>query len=235
MSSFSEIKKGVYWFDGWDKKLTAGFSGREYPRDAYTAFLKELELSGSKLVTLNQVHSANIIHVRNDFGQNKPSADGMLTTERNIALGIWTADCVPVYFFDPKHQVIGICHAGWKGTHFGIAEKMVQAMRQNFESLAEEIQVIMGPYIHRCCYEVGDEFAEIFPKAYKRKDKRSKGFMDLGAEISLRLMDEGVLKKNIQDTDLCTVCKNKKFYSYRAEPKTTERILSVISLKVKNN
>jgi YfiH family protein len=231
MSSFSEVKKGVYLLEGMGKKVVAGFSGREYPKEASAAFLKELKIADFKFFTLKQIHSANIVRVRSDHGQHKPSADGMLTTDKKVILGIWTADCVPVYYYDPKHEIIGLCHAGWKGTHFGIAEKMIQAMVQNFESNASEILVTMGPYIHPCCYEVGEEFSEIFPKSYKRKDKRSKGFMDLGAEIRKRLMSEGVLKKNIQDTEICTVCKKSKFYSYRAEPKTTERILSVISFK----
>lgn len=231
MIVFSEVKKGVYSLEAMGKKVIAGFSGREYPRDAAPAFLKELKIGGYKLATLKQIHSANIVRVRSDYGPHKPSADGMLTTEKKVSLGILTADCVPVYYHDPKREVIGICHAGWKGTHFGIAEKMIQAMQQNFESSPKEILVTLGPYIHPCCYEVGDEFAEIFPESYKRKEKRAKGFMDLGAEIRRRLLAEGVLGKNVRDTEICTMCKNSKFYSYRAEPKTSERILSVITFK----
>jgi YfiH family protein len=79
------------------------------------------------LISINQVHSADVIHVTGPLAE-RPRADGMVTATPGIALGVLTADCQPVLFADPEAGVIGAAHAGWRGTRDGVLEATVEAM-----------------------------------------------------------------------------------------------------------
>ncbi|HTL46584.1 MAG TPA: peptidoglycan editing factor PgeF [Verrucomicrobiae bacterium] len=223
---------GIYQLDCFDG-VTLGFSGREFDLNRRDEFLKGLSIAAEDLVLLRQVHSANLVLVT---AEKKPGrdcpADGMLTRVPGIALGILTADCVPIFFWDPARKAVGIAHAGWRGVYQGIAKKTVQAFRQNFLSRSEDIRVAIGPAIRKCCYEVGHEFEDFFPEFYARpKEEGHNGVMDLVAAVRNDLLAEGITGGHIHDTGLCTACQNEEFYSYRREKETPERILSVICLR----
>ena len=226
--------EGIYALDCFGPQVTAGFSGREFDAARRSDFLKLAGFAPEKLVLLKQVHSANIVLVSSCYRPGKETqADGMITQIPGVALGILTADCVPVFFCDLSKGVVGITHAGWRGIHHGIIRKMAQAFKQNFMSRSEDIQVAFGPAARKCCYEVGYEFAHIFPDFYSAKAelKSHKGCMDLIGAIVRELEDEGVRADQIFDSKKCTCCQNDKYFSYRADHGTSERILSVISLK----
>ena len=90
-----------------------------------------------------------------------------MTNEKNVTLLILVADCLPVFFYDPVHQAIGLAHAGWRGTVTHIAPKTLLAMSEAYGTQPAEVKVALGPSIGACCYEVGQEvkgqFDEIFP------------------------------------------------------------------------
>lgn len=227
--------KGVHLLECFGNEICAGYSGRSFDSSRRDEFLNKLHLDPQKLTLVNQVHSANICLVSKDYHpQRTTAADGLITATPGAVLGILTADCVPVFFYDADKKVAGLAHAGWRGIHHGIVRKMVQAFKQNFMSLAEDIQVAIGPAMRKCCYEVGDEFSEIFPDFYSETavSKLShKGHMDLGAAIFHDLKIEGVDAGQVYDSGACTNCKNDEFFSYRADAGTPERILSVICIK----
>ena len=227
---------GVYRLDFFGDKVLAVFSGRRFPADRRPAFLKALGLKPKQLFLLKQIHSANLIRIREgQSNQEVMSADGMLTSQAGAGLGILTADCVPVFFWDPERRAAAIVHAGWRGTYQGIAAKMVQAFRQNFASRSGEIRVILGPAIRECCYEVGEEFAEMFPDFYRSgregfRSKQASGRMDLAGALNRQLAQEGILPENVFDTGICTYCSKERLFSARRESGTSERILSVIRI-----
>lgn len=227
--------KGVHRIHCFDSHVSAAFSGRQFDATKRGDFLHELHLDPDKLVLLKQVHSANICLVSESHQPGTATAaDGMICATPGMVLGILTADCVPVFFSDEKKCVVGIAHAGWRGIHHGIVRKMVQAFKQNFMSNTEDILVAFGPAARKCCYEVGDEFSEIFPDFYsasKVPSRSHKGHMDLIAAITYELQTEGIRADQITDSGQCTYCQNDEYYSYRADSGTKERILSVISLK----
>jgi hypothetical protein len=146
-----------------------------------------------------------------------------------LVLGVRTADCVPVFFWDAVNRVAGIAHGGWKGVKDGIINQMLKIFEKKCGTKMGDLRIAIGPSIRKCCYEVGNEFLGYFPGFYKGKDA-SKGRLDLVGVIKSRLLKRGVLESHIQDTGLCTVCENKKFFSYRMEAQTPERILSVICI-----
>ncbi|MBI3313801.1 MAG: peptidoglycan editing factor PgeF [Candidatus Omnitrophica bacterium] len=229
---------GVYTLDIFGPEVTAAFSGREFSNLRRHEFLHSAGVDGSDFVTLQQIHSANLVLIDSDMkGEKLFQADGMLTQIPGKVLGVLTADCVPVFFWDPEKKVAAIVHAGWRGTYHEIATKMAQALRQNFACRTTSIQVALGPSIRKCCYHVGSEFGEMFTGFYYPSedkiatDGKAHGNMDLIGAITDQLVGEGIPVANIHDTEICTVCDNDRFFSYRKEGGTEDRILSIIQIK----
>lgn len=226
----SPDKIGVYLLDCFGTSVIAGFSGREYTKDIYPQFLADCRAS-KKFAILKQVHGADIVFVD---GKTLPSpdfqADALITQTPGITLGIQTADCIPVFYWDPKHKAAGLAHAGWRGLHAGIVEKTLRQMNARFGTSANDLQIAFGPSNRLCCYEVGEEFASYFPEQYHTGYKGSaKGHVDLIARAAKVLTGEGVEEKNIFDTGICTACSNGRFFSARKE-NTENRILSILQI-----
>lgn len=222
---------GVYKIDFFGEQVAAAFSGRIFGNNRRQDFVACLGIHPENLVTLKQVHSANIVRVS---VSNRPSdqcqADGLITQMPGIALGVLTADCAPVFFYDPVNKVVGLAHAGWKGIVQEMIVKMVQAFKHNYRSNSRELLVAVGPMIHKCCYEVGDEFKDFLGEFYEKKTGMLKGRVDLNLAVHDQLSREGIPAQNIFDSKICTCCSHSEFYSVRALNATDERILSVISM-----
>ncbi|RFB19140.1 peptidoglycan editing factor PgeF [Bacillus sp. HNG] len=162
--------------------------------------------------------------------------DGLYTDEKNILLTLCFADCVPLYFFAPSKQLIGIAHAGWKGTVQDIAGEMVRAW--GIEDVSpNEIQAIIGPSIGKCCYIV-DDYVMNFVKDLDNVD--SKPFEKIGdnqyrlelKELNYQLLVRaGIPPENIQVSSYCTSCENHLFFSHRRDNGKTGRMMSFIGLK----
>lgn len=218
---------GVHTVSGLQGDVTAAYSGREFSNGRYRAFLDKAGIEAASLVKLKQVHGAGLVRVSGDK-QPGPDcqADGMVTDTPGVTLGIRTADCVPVFCWDPDKRVVGLAHAGWRGVHHAIVEKLVLAVVQNFRSQVGSLQIAFGPAIRKCCYAVGEEFAEHFPEFYDAKT----GHMDLIAAVTAQVKSCGVSTEHIFDSGFCTVCDNDRFFSARAEKGTAQRMLSVIQI-----
>ncbi len=122
-----------------------------------------LGVQPEKLVTLYQVHSPDVLTIDATTElQNRVKADAMVTRTPGIALGILTADCVPILFSDPINKVIGAAHSGWKGTQGNIAGNVISQMIA-IGATRENICVAIGPAIQQASYEVGPEFPSHFP------------------------------------------------------------------------
>lgn len=117
---------------------------------------------GATLVTLHQVHSAEVVTITHAFADaDRPRADGMVTDRPGLALGILAADCAPVLFADTAAGVIGAAHAGWRGALYGVCANVVAAM-EVLGARRERIAAAIGPCIARRSYEVDDAFAARF-------------------------------------------------------------------------
>lgn len=183
------------------------------------------------VLTIRQVHGNKII-VAARSATRRPvaleDADGILTDRRDLALAVRTADCLSVFLYDPRQEVIGLVHAGWRGTQQQIVPKAVTLMRKQWKSNPRDLQVAFGPAIHSCCYRVGASFLEYFPK---ETVKRKQGyFFDLPAANKNQLIGSGVSERNILDCAVCTHCETECF-SYRREGDAAGRMISLMMLK----
>lgn len=228
--TLQENPPGIYRIEGLGEGVRAAFTSRVYDNARRYEFLRELSLQPENLVMVKQVHGSEVVVVdRPDPVLLETTADGIISKTPGLVLAVRTADCVPVYFWDPVQKVAGIAHGGWKGVKTGIINQMLKAFEKAFGSRMADLRIAVGPSIRKCCYEVGNEFLGYFPGFYRGKDK-AKGYLDLVGVIKARLIKRGIPAGQIYDTGLCTVCENKKFFSYRVESQTRERMLSAISI-----
>jgi polyphenol oxidase len=221
-------KKGIYLIPFSSRQVIAAYSGREYPFSQRDTFLKDLSIAPSSLRLVKQVHGDVIITpCEGDTGT--PEGDGLIATDSGMTIGILTADCIPVFFWDAVQGIGALAHAGWRGLKAEIIPKMIRQLRADFETRPSTLQMAFGPAIRKCCYEVGEEFKEIFPEYYE-KTGSSKAHIDLIAIARDQAVREGVPAPLIMDSGICTSCQNGRFFSARKD-KSPERILSILHIK----
>lgn len=162
--------------------------------------------------------------------------DGLYTTEKNILLTLCYADCVPLYFFAPSKQIIGIAHAGWKGTVQDIAGEMIRAW--GHEGVKPDgIQAVIGPAIGKCCYIVDDYVINFVKNLDKIESKPYEIVSDNQYRLDLKelnyqlMVRAGIPPENIQVSSYCTSCENQKFFSHRRDAGKTGRMMSFIGFK----
>ena len=151
--------------DGLYASLNCGFGSDDAPAlvEANRArAMALLDLPAAALVTVHQIHSADVSIVERPWSRSEnPKADALVTDRPGVALGILTADCVPILFADIEAGVIGAAHSGWKGTRDGISAATVAAM-ERLGARPDRIHAAIGPAIQQASYEVGPEFPERF-------------------------------------------------------------------------
>ena len=195
-----------------------------------------MQVAPEALVTVHQVHSADVIPVHAPLA-DRPRADAMVTATPGLALGVLTADCQPVLFADTQAGVIGAAHAGWRGALDGVLEATVDAM-EALGARRASIAAVIGPSISQRAYEVGPEFLDTFLDAapdYARFFAGGNGdrlHFDLPGFGLHRLRQAGV--GQAEWTRHCTYSDASRFYSYRRSTHAQEadygRLISVIRL-----
>lgn len=189
-----------------------------------------------------QVHDTQVMLVnRKDSGSGSASMetalkgiDGILTKETGVLLTAFFADCIPLYFFDPVDKIIGIAHAGWKGTVGGIANEMVLAFKKQGSKL-ENILVAIGPGISQKHYEVDMRVYNAIDGRYREKVlvpiEKNRFLLDLKKLNNEMLLQSGILRHNIDVTNFCTYEDEALFYSYRRDQGKTGRMLGFIGFR----
>ncbi len=202
--------------------------------------MEMMQIESDNLRTLYQVHSADVLVIEeSDPFKTRPKADAMVTKIPGLALGILTADCVPILFADVENGVIAAAHSGWKGTVSDIGRNVVEAM----EGLGAEranIRVAIGPAIAQASYEVGPEFPGPFLDLDPSSDrffipsvKPGHHMFDLKGFVHSRIDRLNVAAIDMLNNDTCA--EEDLFYSYRRMTKRGEadygRQLSAIALQ----
>lgn len=205
--------------------------------------LTALGLPQTALRTVYQVHGRTVITVTGAAPPDpRPEADALVTATPGIALGILTADCVPILFADHGAQIIGAAHAGWKGALSGVAEATIDKMVV-LGARRGAIAAVLGPSIGAESYEVGADFPAPFLSGDSRSSARSNEWFrpsvrpghhmfDLGGYLEDRLRRAGV--GTVERIRVDTCAQEDRFFSYRRSTLRGEpdygRELSVIAL-----
>lgn len=209
--------EGVY------ESLNCGYGSddaRENIDKNRTHVATSLGINPAQLISLHQVHSADVVTVDKIWKeQDKPKADGFVTATPGIGLGILTADCTPVLFADRIEPVIGAAHAGWRGALAGVTSAVIDAMIA-LGARRENIMAAIGPTISQENYEVGPELRDSFlaqdtenEKFFIPSQKAGHLMFDLPAYVENLLHKQGI--HMVENMALCTYADDTRFFSYR--------------------
>ena len=160
-------KTDIYPLSWFGEGILAAFSGRWYDARHRDDFLQAVGIKKEHLKLPKQEHTdrVGILTAEEDHDLTS-SMDALLTDQSDIALGILTADCIPVFVAAPSEGVVGLIHAGWRGLKKGIIKKAIGLAQDRWHLPGSKIKVALGPAIRSCCYTVSAEFADYFPRHY---------------------------------------------------------------------
>lgn len=167
--------------------------------------VEALGFAWEQLWRVEQVHGAEVELVPGRLGQMAAGADGLLTAEPGVLLGIYVADCAAVYLADRRTGALGLVHSGRKGTEEGIVARALGRMREEFGTETRDVEAAISPCIRPPLYEV-----------------------DIAAEIGRQMRKAGVPGESIADSAACTGQAVGEFYSYRVEKGKTGRMLALL-------
>ena len=220
------------------------FSGDNVEHQSENLNLLKKKLNSTDLIIPFQTHGTEIGIINEDFIQKNfaeradllNGVDALITKEPNVCIGVTTADCVPLIFYDPQLEVIAVAHAGWRGTCGRIAEKVVKRMQEEFVSHPQHINVVIGPSISGTVYNVGNELIDNFssagfPVAEIFNTNNELIYLDLWRANQWLLESMGVPADHIQISEICTYTQHEKFFSARRLGLKSGRMLSAIMLK----
>ncbi len=184
---------------------------------------------------LKQIHSDKVFSYKLNCSEfNNNEGDAIVTKEKEVIIGVFTADCVPVILVDDEKGVSAAVHSGWRGTFESITLKTVQKMKDEYGCRSENIKVFIGPHIRKCCYEVSEELKEKFLRKKTNIDPDilfSDRNLNLEACIEQDLKDCDIKDENINSLNLCTYCcESIKLHSYRKSEGAYGRMFAFVIL-----
>ncbi|WP_455473819.1 peptidoglycan editing factor PgeF [Bartonella sp. B30(2025)] len=190
------------------------------------------------LITVDQIHSCEVVVVHQAFPGKPPKADALVTTTKNLVIGVLTADCGPILFSDPQAGVIAAAHAGWRGSLDGIVEKTISVMEEQ-GAKRQSITAVLGPCLGPCHYEVTSEFYDQFLNCNSKFQKyffKTDQVNCFSFNLWTFIMDQLTKAKvNASCVKLCTYQDEQRFFSYRRATHRKEpdygRQISAIVLK----
>jgi len=178
-------------------------------------------LTKKAIVSMSQIHSTNI-EVVNNKKLVYSNTDGIFSCNKNYALQVKTADCLPIFFIHENENIFGVIHAGWKGLKNGIISKSTKLLNSHINNL-NEIKAFIGPSISQKNYEVKNEFIDYFGNEFI-ENIEDKFFCNLKSVASSQLQKLGI--ENVIDCNQCTY-ENENYHSYRRN-KTSKRMIGLI-------
>ncbi len=212
--------------------------GNEQVLKNWTILSDAFGIPVANFCTVHQVHEDGILIIDDstDFSTMQNSDyDAIITNRPGLAVGVKTADCVPIFLFDRVQNAIGVVHAGWRGTAKRIAAKTVGRIMEMFSTKAEDLIAAVGPSIGRCCYEVDrvvrDAMKDDAAMVFTTSNHRDHWMCDLTRANRLQILDAGVPPANIVEAGICTSCHRDTFFSHRGEGGRTGRQFSFLMIR----
>jgi polyphenol oxidase len=188
------------------------------------AFARTLGLDGVPLTMIGSVHGADVARV-DEPRESVDDVDALVTDQAGVAIFATYADCYPIVLWDPEKHAAGLVHAGWRGTHAGVARAAITFMREEFG--CRFIRAGIGPGICGRCYEVGEEVAARFDARFVNPGPGGKWMLDLAAANRTQLEDAGA--RAVYDIGMCTK-ESYLFPSHRRHPDGT-RFGAIVALR----
>ena len=231
VEAFSIQRGEVMKSDNYSQWNLCDYTGDDAMRvlDARMTLCQKLGIDLDHLIMPRQTHSANVRVIDENFmnasieaqDEMLENVDALVCNMLGVCIGVNTADCVPIAIVDPKHNIIAIAHAGWRGTVQRIGKKVIDTMRI-LGSNPSDISAAMGASICCDCFEVGDEVVQEFERAgfdissiMHRNDSTCKAHINLQEANRQVLIAAGVKNENITLPTHCSRCESERYFSAR--------------------
>ena len=215
------FSKGIY------KSLNCGKGSKDNKKNIrknleYVA--KKMLVERTKLILMHQTHSNKVVEIKKKNYKKKIIADAMITKMTNVALGVLTADCVPIIIYETKNKFIGCIRAGWKGAFSGVIKNTISKIKKG--NSINKIYASVGPCINKKSYEVDADFYKKFVsksknyKIYFSQKNKKKKFFNLR-----RFVTDNLLKYNVKvdQVNKDTFAEKTNFFSYRRSCKLKQK------------
>lgn len=237
------VSEGIY--SSMNLSFTRG-DKEEAVKENYRRISSAMGVAMENIVTSDQTHTANVRRVTEEDrgnGITKPrpykDVDGMITNVPGIVLATFYADCVPLYFVDPVQKAIGLSHSGWRGTVSKIGKITVEKMSEEYGTRPEELYAAVGPSICQKCYEVSEDVAEEFRRAFDPKywntlfykKENGKYQLNLWEANRIVLLESGIPEDHISMPNLCTCCNPEFLFSHRASKGKRGNLAAFLGIK----
>ena len=230
-----KIKQIKHYFfsrkNGFSKGIYKGLNCGKGSRDKKDNIKKNLDyvaqkmgVESGKLILMHQTHSNKVVEIKKNNYKKKVNADAMITKMKGFALGVVTADCVPIVLYDAKNEIIGCIHAGWKGAFSGVIKNTISKIKKM--SSGNKIYASIGPCIGKKSYEVDKNFYKIFlaksknNKIYFLNKNKTKKLFNLRKFVTDRLIKANI---KVDQVDRDTFTEKSNFFSYRRSCKLKQK------------
>lgn len=208
--------------------------------------LKELSLSGKQEVMAFQTHSANVMVIDDStqkyYYEKEDDVDGFITKRKDIAIFTFYADCLPIFVYDKKNEVIGVWHSGWPGSYKEIMKNGLEKMKETYGTKTEDVLMALGIGIQQKSYEVDTEFQDKFERKFGKKTRLIQDSFKYNYETekfhfdNIKFNEITALTLGIRKENLIISTENtfdEKFHSYRREGSKAGRAAGLISFSCK--
>lgn len=209
---------------------------REHVVENRRRVCQSISRSEKSIYDVWQIHSNHVISTDKPRaeGETHLQADGIITQNADVTIMMLFADCVPIFLYDPRQNVIACVHAGWQGTIKKVARTVIEKMHQAHHCHVKDIQAVIGPCICQDHYKVGEEVIasvrDVFTESKKLiKAKNGKHYVDLALANEMVMREMGL--SIIEQSYICTACHNQDWFSHRAENGKTGRFAAVLTLE----
>ena len=195
----------------------------------------KMDVERDKLILMHQTHSNKVVEIKKNNYKKKVVADALITKMKGFALGVVTADCVPILVYDAKNEIVGCIHAGWKGAFFDVIKNTISKMKKI--SSGNKIYACIGPCIGKKSYEVDINFYKMFitqsrdNKIYFSNKSKKKKLFNLRKFVTNKLVKANI---KVDQVYRDTFVEKSNFFSYRRSCKLKQkdygRCISSISM-----
>ena len=182
------------------------------------AFLAKYGIRSEDCVFIDTEHGDKIVHVGISDKGKSISTEALITKDPNVVLYLLTADCFPVTFYDSKKQILALAHMGWRPTDKLLATKVIEEMKSVYDSKPEDIQIFIGPGIHKESYKFIDSVQKQIPawSDFLTDSPDGETQIDILGYIQEQVIRSGVLQEHVDISPIDTATSAKYFSHYRS-------------------